>query len=188
MKSVGVGQILMAVLILAGVIWFMSPSSGTPTPTAQATVQTSNAASMSAPPQCESGWTQATSSMYFLNPEGCGSTRLELASGGSELTMGLINPAAKDCEKYNVDGTAYDSLKLIDVDVNGDAIQLTRSCVNGDEMFTPNRATDHATFFGHLNSDKVITMRFPQGKVLRYQNPNYLQAADNLIRFSGTIQ
>lgn len=113
---------------------------------------------------------------------------LELASGGPELTLGLINPGAKSCERYNVAGTAYDSLKLINVDVNGDDIQFTRSCVNGDEMFTPNKAMDHAMFFGHVNSDKVITMRFPQGKVLSYENLNYHQAADNLIRFSSTIQ
>lgn len=110
---------------------------------------------------------------------------MELAADGSELMLGLINPGAKSCEKYNVSGTAYDSVKLVSVGVNGDVIKFTRSCVNGDEVFSPNKPKDHAMFFGHLNFDKVITMRFPQGKVLIYQNPDYLKAADNLIRFSG---
>jgi hypothetical protein len=144
-----------------------------------------SSSSVPAPTQCESGWTQATATMYFLNPKGCGPTRMELASAGAELMLGLINPGAKNCEQYNVSGTAYDSVKLVSVDVNGDVIKFTRSCVNGDEVFSPNKPADHAMFFGHLNFDKVITMRFPQGKVLVYQNTDYLKAADNLIRFSG---
>lgn len=139
----------------------------------------------SSAPACQSGWTQRSATVYFLNPEGCGSPKLVLSSGKTRLEVGLINQFTDSCEKYNVDGVAYDSIKTVAADINGVHIQLTRSCVNGDELFTPNTDSDSVALFAAMNADKSLTITLGKNAPLHYKNPDYLKAADNLIAYGN---
>lgn len=134
---------------------------------------------------CQSGWTQRSATVYFLNPDGCGSPKLILSSGTTHLEVGLINQSADSCEKYNVDGLAYDSVKLVAADINGTHIQFTRSCVNGDELFTPNTDSDNVALFAAMNADRSLTITLGNSAPLHYKNPDYLKAADNLIAYGN---
>lgn len=187
MKKVGVGSVLWAVVVLGGIIWFLSSHDSDNSPP----VQTANASTVAPKPiesprtTCQSGWTQRNSTIYFLNPEGCGPTKLVLSAGKDRLHLAFMNQFASGCEKYDsISGVAYDSVKLVDVDVDGIPVQFSRFCLNGDEMFEPHDDKENAKLFAHAALEDIVTIKL-NDDVFRYKHDDYLKAADNLIEFNS---
>jgi len=195
MKSVGVGQILMAVLVLAGVIWFMASNTDEGQAAhAQAIAPESSASSaVNAPSKpAQSAWFPFGKGMYATAPIGkngldATGPSLLLATDGNTrmpMLMIMISPAPV-CEAggQDISGEINDVFTYY---INDKAVPFHGACVVGKLLLKPSNPKAMEDFMGEFESvfHPIVTITAPDGSERQYMEQGFGDAKIALLNAS----